>query len=81
MEQPFSGSDWRACGSKTSYGCEVELGIDSFAAVNINPSVEVDPVVAVSQLVARIEHADRVGLDVFGLGEHHRREFLDSVAT
>ncbi len=29
-------------------------------------------------LVEEIEYADRVGLDVFGIGEHHRREFLDS---
>jgi alkanesulfonate monooxygenase SsuD/methylene tetrahydromethanopterin reductase-like flavin-dependent oxidoreductase (luciferase family) len=26
----------------------------------------------------RIELADKVGLDVFGIGEHHRGEFLDS---
>ena len=26
----------------------------------------------------QIEHADEVGLDAFGVGEHHRREFLDS---
>jgi alkanesulfonate monooxygenase SsuD/methylene tetrahydromethanopterin reductase-like flavin-dependent oxidoreductase (luciferase family) len=29
-------------------------------------------------LVEQIEHADEIGLDVFGVGEHHRREFLDS---
>jgi alkanesulfonate monooxygenase SsuD/methylene tetrahydromethanopterin reductase-like flavin-dependent oxidoreductase (luciferase family) len=29
-------------------------------------------------LVEQIEHADQVGLDVFGIGEHHRREYLDS---
>ena len=29
-------------------------------------------------LIDEIETADRVGLDVFGIGEHHRREFLDS---
>jgi probable LLM family oxidoreductase len=29
-------------------------------------------------LVDRIELADQVGLDVFGIGEHHRVEFLDS---
>jgi probable LLM family oxidoreductase len=28
-----------------------------------------------------IEHADQVGLDVFGVGEHHRKEFLDSAPT
>jgi alkanesulfonate monooxygenase SsuD/methylene tetrahydromethanopterin reductase-like flavin-dependent oxidoreductase (luciferase family) len=30
------------------------------------------------QLVQQIEHADEIGLDAFGVGEHHRREFLDS---
>src|SRR5207253_4566204 len=29
-------------------------------------------------LLEEIELADRVGLDVFGIGEHHRAEFLDS---
>src|SRR6202007_253345 len=38
----------------------------------------VDPAVRVRQLVEQIEHADEVGVDVFGLGEHHRREVLDS---
>src|SRR4029077_11068922 len=28
-----------------------------------------------------ITFADEVGLDVFGIGEHHRREFLDSAPT
>ncbi len=35
---------------------------------------------AMSELIERIVHADKVGLDVFGLGEHHREEFLDSAA-
>ena len=30
------------------------------------------------ELLERIEQADQVGLDVFGVGEHHKREFLDS---
>jgi probable LLM family oxidoreductase len=29
-------------------------------------------------LIAQIEHADAAGLDVFGIGEHHRRDYLDS---
>src|SRR6202050_5923073 len=29
-------------------------------------------------LLEEIELADQVGLDVFGIGEHHRTEFLDS---
>jgi probable LLM family oxidoreductase len=32
-------------------------------------------------LIAQIEHADSVGLDAFGIGEHHRRDFLDSAPT
>ena len=31
-----------------------------------------------ANLLAEIELADQVGLDVFGIGEHHREEFLDS---
>jgi alkanesulfonate monooxygenase SsuD/methylene tetrahydromethanopterin reductase-like flavin-dependent oxidoreductase (luciferase family) len=30
------------------------------------------------QLLERIARADDVGLDVLGMGEHHRKEFLDS---
>jgi alkanesulfonate monooxygenase SsuD/methylene tetrahydromethanopterin reductase-like flavin-dependent oxidoreductase (luciferase family) len=29
-------------------------------------------------LPGEIELADQVGLDVFGVGEHHRSEFVDS---
>ena len=38
----------------------------------------VNPAARLQQLVEQIEHADEVGLDAFGVGEHHRREFLDS---
>lgn len=55
----------------------MQIGIDSFAAMpeHGNPSI------ALGQLLERMEHADRSGLDVFGIGEHHRREFLDSAPT
>ena len=36
---------------------------------------------AIAELLERIEHADSVGLDVFGIGEHHRKEFLDSAPS
>ena len=36
------------------------------------------PAQAIAELLERIEHAHRSGLDVFGMGEHHRKEFLDS---
>ena len=51
----------------------MELGIDSFASREHQQPVE-----AIQHLLERIETADRVGLDVFGVGEHHRSEFLDS---
>ncbi len=36
---------------------------------------------ALSLLLDRIEWADKIGLDVFGIGEHHRKDFLDSAPT
>jgi len=33
---------------------------------------------ALGFLLQRIQFADEMGLDVFGIGEHHREEFLDS---
>lgn len=32
-------------------------------------------------LVEQIEYADHVGLDSFGIGEHHRKDYLDSAPT
>jgi len=60
----------------------MEIGIDSFAKktqTNEGGTVQ-DDARAMSELIERIVHADKVGLDVFGLGEHHREEFLDSAA-
>ena len=56
----------------------MQVGIDSFAAAHDDSSLAVDPSVRLRNLVKQIEHADQVGLDAFGIGEHHRREFLDS---
>jgi probable LLM family oxidoreductase len=53
----------------------MEIGIDSFAATIGSNQSNMD---SMAQLLQRIETADQVGLDVFGIGEHHRREFLDS---
>jgi len=60
----------------------LEIGIDSFAKktqTNEGGTIA-DNVTAMHELIERIEHADKVGLDVFGIGEHHREEFLDSAA-
>src|SRR5213596_3596368 len=56
----------------------MEVGIDSFAAAFDEDSRAVSPASRLRQLVEQIEHADEAGLDAFGVGEHHRREFLDS---
>jgi probable LLM family oxidoreductase len=58
----------------------VEIGIDSFAAAISDPAtgVTLSPAEGLRDLLAEMELADQVGLDVFGIGEHHRAEFLDS---
>ena len=59
----------------------MEIGIDSFAAAMPNDNGAINNMSSLTQLLERIEHADNVGLDVFGIGEHHRKEFLDSAPT
>jgi probable LLM family oxidoreductase len=56
----------------------VEIGIDSFAAAHDESSRAVSESERLRNLIEEIEHADQVGLDVFGIGEHHRKDFLDS---
>jgi probable LLM family oxidoreductase len=58
----------------------MEIGIDSFAAILPDPVTGNLPSATdrMADLIGEIEVADRVGLDVFGIGEHHRSEFLDS---
>lgn len=58
----------------------MQVGIDSFAAAYHNNSTGTASgrAEAMGQLLERIEHADRAGLDSFGIGEHHRKEFMDS---
>lgn len=56
----------------------MELGIDSFAAAFTPDSRAVAPADRMRDLIEQIVRADQVGLDSFGIGEHHRREFLDS---
>src|SRR3977135_3232463 len=57
----------------------MEIGIDSFAAMfSGNSSKVINDADALAQLLERIGQADRYGLDIFGIGEHHRKGFLDS---
>ena len=57
----------------------MRLGIDSFVSRVTDPSSgEVySPVQRVAHLLEEIEFADEVGLDHFGIGEHHRSEYYE----
>lgn len=55
----------------------MEIGIDSFASAMYGSDV-LNGVDAMEQLLDRISMADQAGLDIFGIGEHHKKEFLDS---
>src|SRR6266849_3517777 len=58
----------------------MKIGIDSFVAAvpDALTGENLGPADRLKLLLDEIEFADRVGLDVFGVGEHHRAEFLDS---
>ena len=58
----------------------MQIGIDSFVSTVTDPDtgVDVTPVERVHHLLEEVETADRVGLDSYGIGEHHRPEYLDS---
>src|SRR3954464_15862327 len=56
----------------------MEIGIDSFAAALGEAGPAQDPSERLGDVIRQIELADQIGLDVFGIGEHHRKDFLDS---
>jgi probable LLM family oxidoreductase len=58
----------------------MEIGIDSFVAAvpDALTGANLSPQDRIAHLLEEIQLADEVGLDVFGIGEHHRAEFLDS---
>jgi probable LLM family oxidoreductase len=54
----------------------MQIGVDSFVATaNSGPPGDAK---RVQELLEEIELADQVGLDVFGLGEHHRPDYVSS---
>jgi probable LLM family oxidoreductase len=58
----------------------MEFGISSFGDLrqSIDGSVSLDPQTRLQNLIEEIELADQVGIDVVGLGEHHRPDFAIS---
>jgi len=57
-----------------------EVGIYSFVELTADSATgkQESPAQRLANLLETIELADQVGLDVFGIGEHHRPEFLAS---
>lgn len=57
-----------------------ELGIYSFAELTPDPRThhKLSPEQRLKNFLEEIELADQVGLDVFGVGEHHREDFVSS---
>ena len=51
----------------------MEIGLYTFADVSLDPD-GVGPARRLREVVEEIALADEVGLDVFGIGEHHRRD-------
>jgi len=58
----------------------MEIGIYSFVETRIDPDTgrQMDARERIAHILEEIEVADRVGLDVFGIGEHHRPDYVSS---
>jgi probable LLM family oxidoreductase len=57
-----------------------EIGLYSFAELTPDAKTgnKISPAERIRDLLEEIELADQVGLDVYGLGEHHREEYVSS---
>ena len=58
----------------------MQVGIDSFVGAIAGPEEKAGEMGAlrVQQMMEEVELADRVGVDVYGIGEHHRVEYIAS---
>jgi probable LLM family oxidoreductase len=61
----------------------MQIGIDSFVATQRDPAtgITIDTSERLKNLFEEIEYADQAGVDVFGVGEHHRSDFADSAPS
>ena len=73
-----AGGPWNNPAGALVLDTDMEIGVDSFATAIGETKSAISPADRLRDLLDEIEHADEVGLDVFGIGEHHRKEFLDS---
>jgi probable LLM family oxidoreductase len=59
----------------------MEIGIDTFAAAfaaDPDDPRKTSDSQRLQNVIEQIELAEKLGLDIFGIGEHHRKDFLDS---
>lgn len=57
----------------------IELGLDTFGDISVDASgAPLHHAEVLRNIVAEAELADRIGLDFFGVGEHHRDDFAVS---
>jgi len=54
---------------------KIELGITSFVELTTNLKTYEE---RIHEVLKEIKHADELGLDFFGIGEHHRRDYAAS---
>jgi alkanesulfonate monooxygenase SsuD/methylene tetrahydromethanopterin reductase-like flavin-dependent oxidoreductase (luciferase family) len=61
----------------------MQVGVGSFGAIISDPGRElsISPLERLDVLLQQIVLGDEVGLDVIGVGQHHRNEFVDSAPT
>ncbi|MGU3432549.1 LLM class flavin-dependent oxidoreductase [Actinomycetes bacterium M1A6_2h] len=61
----------------------MQIGIDNFVSsvVEYDTGREIDASTRIAHLLEEVTLADEVGVDVYGIGEHHRPEFYDSAPT
>ncbi|MEP1152437.1 MAG: LLM class flavin-dependent oxidoreductase [Balneola sp.] len=61
----------------------MELGIFTFVDNNVSPTTgeKLHPSQRLQNLMEEVKLADEAGLDVFGIGEHHREEYVASAPT
>lgn len=58
----------------------MQIGIDTFVEVMAEPGANIGRLGAerVRQMLEEVELADRVGVDAYAIGEHHREEYIAS---
>ena len=75
-----SGLPGQKRGGSQFWRMNMEIGIDSFAATatGTNGQIAISDADRMAFLLDEVEAADQAGLDVFGIGEHHRSDYIDS---